>query len=140
MYNGRGLTLFLAMLAASAGCNHDSSVARVNGIVRLDGKPLTTGAVRFVPEAGRSATGVIQSDSTFTLGTYGKSDGAVIGTHKVAIIAYDAASDGRPAYEVRKPTSKSLVPERYAAIGTSKLTFEVKPGNNQAEFDLRSGR
>jgi hypothetical protein len=136
MYFRHGLILSLALLASAAGCQHDNSVARVDGVVRLDGKPLTSGAVRFVPEAGRAATGVIQSDGTFTLGTHGKSDGAAIGMHKVAIIAYDAAGDGRPAYEVRKPTSKSLVPERYAAVGTSKLTFEVKPGHNQAEFEL----
>ena len=54
------------------------------------------------------------------------------------MIAYEAADDGRPAYEVRTQTSKPLVPERYMAVGTSGLTFEVKPGKNQAEFDLKT--
>jgi hypothetical protein len=31
-----------------------------------------------------------------------------------------------------------MVPERYMAVGTSRLTFDVKPGDNQAEFDLES--
>jgi hypothetical protein len=105
--------------------------------VRLDGSPLTTGSVRFVPEAGRAATGKIESDGTFVLGTFGQTDGAMIGTHKVAIIAYEASSDTRPAYEVRTP-SKPLVPQRYMAPGTSGLTKEVKPGDNEFEFDLTS--
>ena len=113
-------------------------MASVEGIVRLDGKPLTSGTVRFIPAAGRAATGTIQSDGTFTLGTFGQSDGALIGTHQVAVIAYEAADDGRPAYEVRTTTSKPLVPQRYMAVGTSGLTFEVKPGENQADFNLKS--
>jgi hypothetical protein len=111
-------------------------MASVEGIVRLDGKPLASGTVRFVPAAGRAATGAIQSDGSFTLGTYGESDGALIGKHQVAVIAYEAAEDGRPAYEVRTTTSKFLVPQRYMAVGTSGLTFEVKPGKNEANFEL----
>ena len=47
--------------------------------------PLTSGTVRFVPDAGRAASGTIESDGTYRLGTYSRSDGALIGTHKVAI-------------------------------------------------------
>jgi hypothetical protein len=34
--------------------------------------------------------------------------------------------------------SKALVPEHYMSTTTSGLTFDVKPGNNQADFDLTS--
>jgi len=127
------------LLCSLLGCSQDARLGRVDGIVRLDGKPLTAGTVKFTPDAGRSAAGQIQSDGTFTLGTYGTSDGALIGTHRVAVIAYEASVDTRPAYEVRTP-SKPLVPQRYMSEGTSRLTFEVKPGKNFAEFDLQSGR
>jgi hypothetical protein len=130
--------VLLLSLGTLAGCADDSNIARVDGIVRVDGKPLSSGTVRFVPAAGRAATGKIQSDGTFSLGTFGESDGALVGTHQVAVIAYDAADDARPAYEVRSATSKALVPERYMAVGTSGLSFEVKPGKNQADFDLTS--
>jgi hypothetical protein len=136
MHLGRIPNVLLLALATIAGCADDSNIASVDGIVRLDGQPLTSGTVRFVPAAGRAATGKIQSDGTFTLGTYGESDGALIGTHQVAVIAYDAADDGRPAYEVRTAASKSLVPQRYMAVGTSGLSFDVKPGKNQANLDL----
>jgi hypothetical protein len=128
--------VWLIGLAALSGCGQDASIARVDGIVRLDGKPLTAGTVRFVPRAGRAATGTIQPDGSFTLGTYSSADGAIIGTHQVAIISYEAAADARPAYEAASQSNKPLVPERYMAVGTSGLTFDVKPGDNQAEFNL----
>lgn len=128
--------LCLIALLLVLGCRQDSKLGRVHGTVRLDEKPLTTGTIRFMPEAGRSAAGKLQSDGTYTLGTYGESDGALIGVHKVAIIAYEAAGDGRPAYENQGQSSKPLVPKRYMAPGTSGLTFDVKQGDNQADFDL----
>jgi hypothetical protein len=128
----------LLVLAAVAGCTKDDSLANVEGVVRLDGQPLTSGTVRFIPPAGRAASGQIQPDGTYRLGTYGESDGALVGTHKVAIIAYQGGGDSRPAYEARGQSSKPLVPERYMAPGTSGLTFEVKRGKNQADFQLES--
>ena len=122
------------------GCNQSAKVGRVRGVVLLDGKPLSTGVVRFLPDAGRSATGQIQSDGTYSLGTYTQSDGALIGTHKVAIIANESGGDDRPAYERFNQKTKTLIPERYAAAGTSGLTFEVKPGDNVANFELKSGK
>jgi hypothetical protein len=126
------------VLGAVTGCARDDSLASVEGIVRLDGQPLTTGTVRFIPTAGRAATGKIQPDGTYRLGTYGDSDGALVGTHSVAIIAYAAGGDERPAYEKPAQASKPLVPERYLAPGTSGLRFEVKPAKNQADFNLES--
>ena len=125
---------------ALAGCESDSKVGSVQGVVRLDGKPLATGTVRFLPAAGRAASGKIQSDGTFTLGTYKESDGALVGKHQVAIIAFEVGpapprtEGGRPPPTPTKP----LVPKRYMAVGTSGLTAEVKPGDNELEFDLTS--
>ncbi len=129
--------LWPALLAVLLGCGDDSQLGRVHGTVQLDGKPLTTGTVRFVPDAGRAAQGEIQPDGTYTLGTYGTSDGALLGTHRVAIVAYEASDNTRPAYEVRTP-NRPLVPQKYLATGTSDLSFDVKPGKNRADFDLTS--
>lgn len=132
----------LYAILAIAGCGGSAKVGYVHGVVRLDGKPLTTGTVRFVPDAGRAASGTIQTDGSFDLGTLGKSDGAVIGKHRVAIIAYQQSvpeEGSRPADVTSvNPNVKPLVPERYMAVGTSRLTFDVKPGSNQADFDLTS--
>ena len=132
--------LSVLLLGCLLGCGQDAKLGRVHGTIRLDGKPLTKGTAMFVPEAGRSAKGAIQSDGTFTLGTFHESDGALIGRHKVAVIAYEAGTFDRPAYETPNQKGKPLVPEKYMSPGTSGLTFEVKPGDNRPEFDLRSGR
>jgi hypothetical protein len=130
----------VSALLALAGCDSDSKVGSVRGVVRLDGKPLATGTVRFLPKAGRAATGKIRSDGTYRLGTYGESDGALIGKHEVAIIALEIGpvptrtEGGRPPATPTKP----LVPRRYMSPGSSGLTFDVQPGNNQADFDLTS--
>ena len=121
------------------GCGgSDSNLGKVEGVVLLNGKPVPSGKVVFQPAAGRGAVGVIQPDGTFTMGTYGDTDGAVIGEHKVAIVAYEAAKVGRPDPTAPRAPVKALVPERYLAPGTSGLTFEVKAGDNPAEFKLIS--
>ncbi len=129
----------LAVLGVSAGCSaKPTNLGQVEGIVRLNGKPLTAGKVRFLPESGRGAIGTIQPDGTFTLGTFADADGALVGHHQVAIIAYEPGKVGRPDPAVRGSTLKPLVPERYLATGTSNLTFDVQAGPNHAEFDLTS--
>ena len=130
----------MTLLACLAGCGSDSKLGSVDGVVRLDGKPLTTGTVRFVPAGGRAASGEIQSDGTFTLGTYGESDGALIGKHQVVIIAVQTDPDAPKEGRMMKanPKVKPLVPNRYMAPGTSGLTADVKPGHNKFDFDLKS--
>jgi hypothetical protein len=119
--------LFTAFLAAyalvCAGCGAKSSVAQVHGKVELDGKPLQSGAVSTIPLAGRGAHGAIR-DGSFELGTFGQNDGALIGTHKVAVIAYEPTPGKGP----EAGPGKLLVPQRYANADTSGLEIEVKAG------------
>lgn len=120
------------------GCG-DDSLAPVSGVVLLDGEPLPRGTVRFTPSSGRGASGEIRSDGTFTLGTYGESDGALIGWHKVAVIAYEPAQgggDGRPDMTQSSPEINYLAPKRYMSPESSGLRYEVTPGRNHAELKL----
>lgn len=119
------------------GCGQKSDLGQVHGTVKLNGQPLTSGTVQFLPDAGRPAKGEIQSDGTYELGTLGTADGAQIGSHRVAIVAYEASNDNRPAYQSRA-ANKPLVPSRYMSAGTSQLKFDVQAGKNQADFDLTS--
>jgi hypothetical protein len=108
--------------AALAGCGSNTSpVAQVRGKVLLNGEPLAKGAIVTLPEGGRGARGAI-IDGQFELGTFGNADGALIGTHKVAIIANEPAQTTDP----EAPPSKSLIPQRYNNPAASGLTIEVK--------------
>jgi hypothetical protein len=125
----------VVMVAMLVGCGGDDSMGRVRGVVTLDGHPVSRGIVQFLPSSGRGAKGQIEEDGTFVLGTFDETDGASVGVHRVAIIAYERGPGGRP-----DPTTaskfKALVPKKYLAPGTSDLTYEVKPGDNFAEFSL----
>jgi hypothetical protein len=122
------------------GCGRSTlQTATVSGKVTLDGQLFGSGTVVFTPEQGRIATGALASDGSFTLSTYGRQDGAIIGRHQVAVVAVQQSSPGPPV-EDRAPTW--LIPPHYGNPATSGLCFEVKAGvHNTAQFDLtRSAR
>ena len=133
-------TLLLLLLVA--GCQQQGrETSYVEGIVTVNGTPLSNGTVTFLPESGRSATGYIQENGRYVLGTYDEDDGAVIGMHKVAITASLSTTKQRPNFDVDRPqdsAKQSLIPLRYADPDSSGLTFPVEAGaNNQANFDLQ---
>jgi hypothetical protein len=111
------------------------SMASVKGKVLLNGQPMTMGSVGTVPAAGRGAHGDIQADGTFELHTYGAHDGALIGTHKVGVVAYDMSGGKSPESEYGKLT----IPKRYTNYETSGLTIDVKEGEvNTPTLELKS--
>jgi hypothetical protein len=130
------LRLSIAIAAAMVvGCGpRGPEVAKVRGIVLLDGKPLKKGHVATIPSAGKGANGFIQPDGSFELSTFGDNDGALVGTHKVGIAAYDGATKSPEG-----GYGKLLVPKKYTNPETSGLTIEVKSGNdNSTELNLTS--
>ncbi len=87
----------------------------MRGIVRFpDGKVLREGSVEF-EIIGRkkpvTATGVIGPDGSFVLGTYEVDDGALVGKHRVVVIADYVIGNGaeRPGL-IPEPTLRSAVP------------------------------
>jgi hypothetical protein len=131
---------YLIVVVLLAGCsraNRDQTF-KVNGDVKLDGQPLTSGTVVFMPEKGRAAKGAIDTNGSFKLGTYMADDGAAAGRYQVMVIAPDhkAIQGGAVNLDQHIP---SLVPERYTSTTTSGLAFEVKPTEaNVAHFTLTS--
>jgi hypothetical protein len=123
-------------LSFLAGCSSKRGLetAPVKGKITFKGKPLPNGTVMFVPGEGPAATGEIDKDGNYRLTTYSTGDGAVLGNHKVSITAL--ADIGTALPEQRNPLPPSLVPDKYLSHETSGLTFEVKRGNNEANFEL----
>lgn len=126
----------LGLFAAAAGCSDaHAKTAPVRGKIIYKGEPVPNGTVNFIPEAGGpSATGEIQKDGTFTLTTYSRGDGAVLGKHKVVIVAMQDGADILP--EARTPTPPPIVPVKYTSPATSTLSATVEDKDNQVEFDL----
>ncbi len=111
------------LLAGLLGCS-DGLPRRVpvEGIVLIDGQPVTAGVVRVRPTEARPAIGDIGPDGRFSLTTYQTNDGCVVGTHPVEVFAIENLADGNVRW---------LAPQRYSETKTSDLTLTVEPGSRQ---------
>jgi hypothetical protein len=119
------MTKLLFTLPAIAACvlsgcgGPDYEVAPVRGIVKLNDKTLQQGGIMFSPVAkgdtanvGRAATGRLQPDGTYTLTTFEKGDGAIVGEHWVTIVNHDEDNlpDGVPEFaRIQVPEKKVVV-------------------------------
>lgn len=123
------------LMFACAGCGSESKrppVAKVHGKVELDGKPVEGGSVVTSVASGRGAQGSIKGGQ-FELSTYGTDDGALLGSHKIAVIVREKGEEGPEG-----KAGKLLIPERYINPETSGLTIEVQEGDNSPELKLTS--
>ncbi len=136
-----GITAIVCTLWLT-GCDKRDRLetVQVTGTVSLDGRPLSIGTVVFTPEKGRSATGAVQSDGTYCLGTYTASDGAVPGLHHVSVVAREnAGAENARRGPIDKRPGKWLIPEFYADYTQSGLVFEVKQdGSNVYDIPISS--
>jgi hypothetical protein len=131
---GRWLVGILCLLMLVGCSKGDKDVAPVKGKVTYKGKAITQGTVMFQPTGGGpAAQGNLLSDGTYKLGTYKEDDGAVIGTHKVAIIALADLKGMLPEQQALPPP---IIPDKYLSQDTSGLQAEVKSGDNEINFDL----
>jgi hypothetical protein len=152
---GRCLILFTftsaALVIGCAGDPNKPKLGKVSGKVTYKGQPVTKGAVSFVPtggagtQSGQSALGEIGPDGSYTLTTFQKGDGAVLGQHTVTVQAREENPEiegkGMPIPDAKgqvkiKP-AKSLIPEKYATTETSPLRFTIQEGNNVCDIELK---
>ncbi|WP_237228284.1 carboxypeptidase regulatory-like domain-containing protein [Rubinisphaera sp. JC750] len=127
VYLGR-IILGLLLLA---GCSDDRvAVYPTSGTVTFgDGDPVRVGIIEFESvEHGTTATGRINEDGTFTLGTYSADDGAAAGSQRVIVIQV-IINDGLVKHH--KDHGRA-VPPRYASYETSGLTAEVKAADENS--------
>ena len=106
---------------------------------------------KFVPrggpgaQTGQAATGEIGADGYYTLTTFEKGDGAVLGEHSVLVIAREEdpaikghgmpIPDARGQLKIKAP--KYLVPEKYATATDSPLRYTVHEGTNTYDIELK---
>lgn len=116
-----------------AGCGDDKT-ATVSGKVTFDGVPVDNGAISFVPADGKTPSAAIEfkKDGTFSLRV-------PVGPKKVEIHGSRVVGK-KKLYNT--PDSETMdvleayIPAKYNV--NTELTFEVKPGTNQRDFDLTS--
>jgi len=137
-----GVLLGLA-LGIMTGCGSSGpQMGRVSGKVTYQDQPVANATVTFLPEAAgsQSATGITDASGEYQLSTFGKNDGALVGKHRVNVVARAAFEGklppgaGEAMLEEFQAAGKPLIPQKYFNVETSGLSFEVESGSNQ--FDL----
>jgi hypothetical protein len=137
-----GWLLCLAALLA-AGCG--KTTAQVSGKVTYRGRPVTSGAVTFLGKDGKAGdTGQIQADGSYVVAR------APVGPVTIAVVTppppdySQAASQGGSLAadeEVKAGLARAArhvaVPAKYRNPQESGLTFEVRPGPNAHDIDLK---
>jgi hypothetical protein len=134
-------TLAAACLA-TFGCKKDRNAAPYDpcyakGVVTLDGKPLPSGMVTFVPQIPESAGGhpgiaSIGADGGYELGNaeHGRAKALKPGEYVVMVVAMEIdRANG-------KPTPKLALPPEYADAFNSPLRVTLPPGQNSVDLKL----
>jgi hypothetical protein len=130
------------LAAALAGCGESVGGTRLVGVAgkaRVDGSPLATGTLSFLPDASKGNTsklapgGAIKADGTYTLFTEGRK-GAPVGWYKVIVIAAEPVDPNAP-YAPRR----SFIDARYNTVETTDLRLEVteRPAPGAYDLDLK---
>ena len=124
-----GQALLLIVVLPCLGCSTSDRppLGQVSGTVTLDGQPLPSALVTFVPIAGpgRTSQAFTDSDGRYSLAYLRDIEGANVGQHVVRITTVSDEYRG-----------KERLPPRYHA--QSMLIATVEPGTNTHDFSLSS--
>jgi hypothetical protein len=126
------LTCAVLLLALMAGCE-DGKIALVSGTVEVDGNPVESGSITFVPVDGQTPTaGGAIKDGRYTVRV-------PITTMKVSI-SVPRVVGMKKIYDTpnspEMPITVEALPARYNE--QTELKIEVKPGTNVYDFPLTS--
>jgi hypothetical protein len=121
----------VAACLAAAGCGGGPASATVSGEVKVDGVPVASGVISYVPAdvTGVPATAEIK-DGRYEVRTTAGNKRVQISVPVVTGKRKAHVGSDAPWVE---STAESL-PDKYHT--RSELTFEVKPGSNTKDWDL----
>jgi hypothetical protein len=126
------------LMAPGVGCGPKlPPLGRVHGLVTLDGKPVPNADVCFIAADGAASFACTDAEGRYRLSypiRKGKGAGALIGKHRVVINTIRPNDGSLPATVV----APIPIPARYNSQST--LTAEVKPGDNEINFALKSAK
>ena len=123
-------------LAFVSGCHRSSQESQVSGTVSLDGKQIGPGIVVFAPVGkGTPAMGPVDNGGSYSMSTSHEL-GLSSGKYKVGVSIREVPTNVKRGD--RPPPGKSLIPEKYEDSATSGLQFDVAPGSNTINIELKS--
>ena len=109
--------LLTFVFLALAGCSKSGPErVPVSGQVLIDGKPLTQGFVRILPDGARPSLGKLDANGRFTLEAKKDSPGVPLGEHPVEIHAIEVLNAG---------SQRRHVPPLYEDHAASKLKVKI---------------
>jgi hypothetical protein len=134
-------------------------VTPVRGKVTYRSKPVAEATVAFLCDgAPRVAAGVTDADGNYTLTTFERGDGAMVGTHKVTVTKFSEAGtpevtvDSTDPKDINKAIEQSMrqsaqvaaeaaksgsgLPAKYAHMHTTDLKKDVVDGENVIDIEL----
>jgi hypothetical protein len=126
----KAVALFGVLLVC--GCT-EPTTGIVTGAVKVDGTPATTGAIAFFPIDGKSPT----AGAEIIDGRYEAT--VPLGSVKVEIRVPKVVGE-RKLYDTPDSPVKQVMAESLPAKynDASELTLDVKPGENQKDYDLKT--
>ncbi len=124
----------LSIVIGLVGCGgvYDASV---QGVVTLDGNPVPTGAISYVPtNGGPQAYALVDQAGNYEVFT-GREAGLPPGEYGVTVVSRKSsttpsAGGGPP------PPGEPITPRWYASANTSGLKFNIEPGSNDIDLKL----
>ena len=123
-----GFIFLAAAVVFQAGCSDGLPVrVPVSGTVYIDGKPLSRGSVMVIPSGERPAGGSIGPDGRFSLSTYERNDGVILGKHMVTIQATE---------HLNETETRWLTPKKYGNASTSGLSVSIEEATDDLRIEL----
>jgi hypothetical protein len=144
------LAFLSTLVAAGCGGGGRPPVTEVEGIVLLNGTPLPSAQVEFLPELSKfgaemNSSAITDDKGRFKLTcSYNQLPGAVIGKHRVTVSeapapqefrGMDGASQEGYAKYVTGLRNRPIPPE-YGTVGRTPLVIEVTPDKKDYEVKL----
>ncbi len=138
-------TLAFVPLVLMIGCAEKTKLARVEGVVKQNGKPMADIMVEFLPDSKEGVRSIGKTDEKghYTLATDDDEPGAVVGVHKVVVrdlgvfggkfLGRKLEHAGEPGGPVLKP---NRVPDNYTTAGRTPLSKEVRGGDQTIDLDV----
>ena len=117
------------------GCNRPK-MAQVKGTVTYHGAPVTGGTVILNPvgagNVGAPASATVGEDGSFTVATFGKNDGAIVGKHRIIY----TPPEPELTEEQRTDPNYNAPRSPYAGLRPRQAEVEVQTGRNEMEIQL----